>query len=126
MQAERREHVLPPRNDIRRPSIHFKSAADHRSQHTGGSQPARRFIVDEGPLRYLCDCNGGQAAHMCRQRHAEARAAAATRQRWAMGGAHRPHGSFLTRRPIHGKMGKTFAFSFHEYAVVILPHVVVF
>ena len=47
MQAERRERLLPPRNDNRRPSIHSKTAALLREQHASGSQTARPIAVDE-------------------------------------------------------------------------------
>ena len=47
MQAERRDRLLPPRNDNHRPSIHSKTAALLREQHAGGSQTARPIAVDE-------------------------------------------------------------------------------
>ena len=47
MQAERRERLLPPRNDNHRPSIHSKTAALLREQHASGSQTARPIAVDE-------------------------------------------------------------------------------
>ena len=47
MQAERRDRLLPPRNDNHRPSIHSKTAALLREQHASGSQTARPIAVDE-------------------------------------------------------------------------------
>ena len=52
MQAERRDRLLPPRNDNHRPSIHSKTqeqdrCASLREQHASGSQTARPIAVDE-------------------------------------------------------------------------------
>ena len=85
MQAKRHEHLRHPRNGIGRPSIHSKSAADHRSQHAGGSQPAMRLIVDERPSPVPERLHGRSAARSWRRRDAEGRTSAATRQRWARG-----------------------------------------
>ena len=90
MQAERRERLLPPRNDNHRPSIHSKTAALLREQHASGSQTARPIAVDE---RSCADPPRSRRTTASRQRAAEAHTAAATRQRWAKGRG-RPHGSF--------------------------------
>ena len=85
MQAKRHGHLRRPRNDIGRPSIHSKSAAHHGSQHTGGSQPDRRLIVDERPSPVPERSHGRSAARSWWRRDAEGRTSAATRQRWARG-----------------------------------------
>ena len=85
MHSKRHGHLRRPRNDIGRPSIHSKSAAHHGSQHTGGSQPDRRLIVDERPSPVPERSHGRSAARSWWRRDAEGRTSAATRQRWARG-----------------------------------------
>ena len=51
----RLQHMLPSRDDILRPSIQSKTAAQRREQHAGNSQPAWQHLSLKGPLRYLSD-----------------------------------------------------------------------
>ena len=109
MQIKRCQLLLRPRNDICRPSIHSKVAALHREQHTGGSKPARRVLVDEEPSTVPARSHGRSAACSRRRRAAEARTAAATRQRCAGGGAHRPHGFSHEKVISRKKVGTLFS-----------------
>ena len=114
MRPKRYQLLLRPRNDICRPSIHSRVAALHREQHAGSSKPARRVLVDERPSPVPARSHGRSAACSRRRRDAEARTAAATQQRCAGGGAHRPHGFSHTKRSFRGKRWARFLFIPHQ------------
>ena len=105
MQAERRERLLPPRNDNHRPSIHSKTAALFESSTPAAARLPGPSPSTKGHLRTLRDRGGRPLSRASRQRAAEAHTAAATRQRWAKQGP-TPWLFSSTKRPIHGKKGR--------------------
>ena len=121
MQSKRCQLLLRTRNDICRPSIHSRVAALHREQHAGGSKPARRVLVDEGRSPVPARSHGRSAACSRRRRDAKARTAAATRQRCAGGGAHRPHAGFSHEKVISQKKVDTLSFLSISVLPVLTP-----
>ena len=105
MQAERRDRLLPPRNDNHRPSIHSKTAALLREQHAGGSQTARPIAVDE---RSSADpARSRRTTAISREPAARCGGTHGRRHAPAMGEGQGPTPWLFssTKRPIHEKKG---------------------
>ena len=105
MQAERRDRLLPPRNDNHRPSIHSKTAALLREQHASGSQTARPIAVDE---RSSADpARSRRTTAISREPAARCGGTHVRRHAPAMGEGQGPTPWLFssTKRPIHEKKG---------------------
>ena len=103
MQAERRERLLPPRNDNRRPSIHSKTAALFESSTPAAARLPGPSPSTKGHVRTRRDRGGRPRAGSALRRHTSPPPRASDGRR---AGAD-PMALFLTKRPIREKKATT-------------------